>query len=236
MGYEGILAGGMMEALEALRRVLFLRDAQEQTLRHLLQRSRTLRAERGEVLFLRGEPCHGLYVVLEGAVRLYNSSANGREQVIGIERAGSAIGELPLFDGGNQPYSAEAMTASQLLFIPREHFVEVFHAHPELMHAALRALAIRVRRLLHLVEELSLHEVPERVARYLLTQARERGPCFTLDYTHAELAAQLGTVREVVTRTLNRFRKAGWIEIHNGQITVLDPEALQALACSEVSR
>jgi CRP-like cAMP-binding protein len=194
-----------MEAREALRRVLFLRDANDEVLRTLLARARIVKVQRGEVLFLRGEPCHGLHVVLDGAIRLYNSSSNGREQVIGVERSGSVIGELPLFDGGNQPYSAEAMSPSRLLFIPREHFLTVIHAHPELMQAALRALAIRIRRLLHLVEELSLHEVPERVARYLLAQAKERGACFTLDYTHAELAAQLGTVREVVTRTLNRF-------------------------------
>lgn len=219
-----------MEALGALRRVLFLRDADEEILRELLHRSRTVNAGRGEVLFLRGEPCQGLYVVLQGAVRLYNSSATGREQVIGVERGGSVIGELPLFDGGNQPYSAEAMVPSRLLFIPREHFLSVLHDHPELMQAALRALAIRVRRLLHLVEELSLHEVPERVARYLLAQEKEKGACFALDYTHAEIAAQLGTVREVVTRTLNRFRKAGWIAVQNGQITVLDRDALQALA------
>ncbi len=221
-----------MEALDALRRALFSREVSEEVLRGLLTRSRIVHATRGEVLFLRGEPCHGLYIVLEGAVRVYNSSSNGREQVIGVERSGSVIGELPLFDGGNQPYSAEAMSPSRLLFIPRDHFLSVMHAHPEMMQAALRALAIRVRRLLHLVEELSLHEVPERVARYLLSQAKERGACFTLDYTHAELAAQLGTVREVVTRTLNRFRKAGWIAVQNGQITVIDPEALQALASS----
>jgi CRP-like cAMP-binding protein len=219
-----------MEAREALRRVLFLRDANDELLRTLLARARIVKVQRGEVLFLRGEPCHGLHVVLDGAIRLYNSSSNGREQVIGVERSGSVIGELPLFDGGNQPYSAEAMSPSRLLFIPREHFLTVIHAHPELMQAALRALAIRIRRLLHLVEELSLHEVPERVARYLLAQAKERGACFTLDYTHAELAAQLGTVREVVTRTLNRFRKAGWISMQDGKITVLDPDALQALA------
>jgi CRP/FNR family transcriptional regulator len=219
-----------MEAREALRRVLFLRDANDEVLRTLLARARIVKVQRGEVLFLRGEPCHGLHVVLDGAIRLYNSSSNGREQVIGVERSGSVIGELPLFDGGNQPYSAEAMSPSRLLFIPREHFLTVIHAHPELMQAALRALAIRIRRLLHLVEELSLHEVPERVARYLLAQAKERGACFTLDYTHAELAAQLGTVREVVTRTLNRFRKAGWISIQDGKITVLDRDALQALA------
>jgi CRP/FNR family transcriptional regulator len=219
-----------MEAREALRRVLFLRDANDEVLRTLLARARIVKVQRGEVLFLRGEPCHGLHVVLDGAIRLYNSSSNGREQVIGVERSGSVIGELPLFDGGNQPYSAEAMSPSRLLFIPREHFLTVIHAHPDLMQAALRALAIRIRRLLHLVEELSLHEVPERVARYLLAQAKERGACFTLDYTHAELAAQLGTVREVVTRTLNRFRKAGWISIQDGKITVLDRDALQALA------
>jgi CRP/FNR family transcriptional regulator len=219
-----------MEAREALRRVLFLRDANDEVLRTLLARARIVKVQRGEVLFLRGEPCHGLHVVLDGAIRLYNSSSNGREQVIGVERSGSVIGELPLFDGGNQPYSAEAMSPSRLLFIPREHFLTVIHAHPELMQAALRALAIRIRRLLHLVEELSLHEVPERVARYLLAQAKERGACFTLDYTHAELAAQLGTVREVVTRTLNRFRKAGWISMQDGKITVLDRDALQALA------
>ncbi len=222
-----------MDALEALRRVLFLRDADETVLRSLLARARTVHVSRGEVLFLRGEPCHGLYIVLEGAIRLYNSSSNGREQVIGVERAGSVIGELPLFDGGNQPCSADAMTPSRLLFIPRDHFLSVLHAHPELMQASLRALAIRIRRLLHLVEEISLHEVPERIARYLLAQAKERGACFTLDYTHAELAAQLGTVREVVTRTLNRFRKAGWIAVQDGQVTVLDHDALQTLACAD---
>lgn len=219
-----------MEAMDALRRVLFLRDADEQVLRPLLARARPVRVARGEVLFLRGEPCHGLYVVLEGAIRLYNSAANGREQVIGVERTGAVIGELPLFDGGNQPYSAEAMSPSRLLFIPRDHFLNVLHSNPELMQASLRALAIRIRRLLYLVEELSLHEVPERIARYLLTQAQERGASFTLDYTHAEIASQLGTVREVVTRTLNRFRKAGWIAVQDGRITLLDRDALQALA------
>jgi len=219
-----------MEALDALRRVLYLRDANEEILRSLLTRARTVKVQRGEVLFLRGEPCHGLHVVLEGAVRLYSSGLNGREQVIGVEREGSVIGELPLFDGGNQPYSAEAMLPSRLLFIPREEFLNVIHRHPELMQAALRALAIRMRRLLYLVEELSLHEVPARIARYLLAQAQEKGACFPLDYTHAELAAQLGTVREVVTRTLNRFRKAGWIAMQNGKVTVIDRDALHALA------
>lgn len=219
-----------MEEREALRRTLLLREAAPQVVDELLSRSRTLQVGRGETLFLRGEPCYGLYVVLDGAIRLYNSNPNGREQVIGVERAGSVLGELPLFDGGNQPYSAEGIVPSRLLFIPREHFLEVFYRHPALMQSALRALAIRIRRLLHLVEELSLHEVPQRLARYLLDRYGEKGTCFTLDFTHAELAAQLGTVREVVTRTLNRFRKAGWIEMHNGRVSLVDLDALRALA------
>lgn len=222
-----------MEALEALRRVPFLRDADVFVLNQLLAHSRVVHAKKGEVLFLRGEPCHGAYVALEGAVRLYNSSADGREQVIEVERSGSLIGELPLFDGGKQPYCADAMMPTRLLFIPREHVLNALHSHPELAQAALRMLALRVRRLLHLVEELSLHGVPERIARYLLTVAKEKGARFTLGYTHAELAAQLGTVREVLTRTLNRFRKAGWIVVEDGQITVLDFEVLQQLARAE---
>lgn len=215
---------------EALKRTLLLRDAEQQVIEQLLSRSRIVEAARGETLFLRGEPCHGLFVVLEGAIRLYNSNPNGREQVIGIERSGSVIGELPLFDGGNQPYSAEALAPSRLLFVPRDHFWEILTKHPALMQSALRALAIRIRRLLHLVEELSLHEVPQRLASYLLSLYRQKGTCFTLDFTHAELAAQLGTVREVITRTLNRFRKAGWIEMRNGHICLVDLEALKALS------
>jgi CRP-like cAMP-binding protein len=133
------------------------------------------RFQKGELLFVAGEEAHGLYVVVEGAVRAFRESADGREQVVHVERAGATVAEVPVFDGGPFPSSVAAETDSTLLFIDKRDVRDLCREHPQIALAALKVLAGRLRRCAELVETLSLREVGQRLARLLLAEARARG-------------------------------------------------------------
>src|SRR5262249_4488104 len=149
------------------------------------------------------EPCSGLYVVEHGHVRIFKTSPSGREQGLTIDGPGSSVAELPVFDGGNYPASGAAMDEAALLFVSKQDFQALCLAHP---HVALRVLCVvgaRLRRLVGIIEELSFTTVRHRLASFLLRLAREegkttpRGVEITLPAGHQELAAQIGTVREL---------------------------------------
>src|ERR1035438_4605168 len=118
---------------------------------HLLQRQYLS----GELIFSEGDACSGLYVVQSGSVRIFKSSAGGREQVLSIDGPGSSIAELPVFDGGNYPASAQAVCDSTLLFFSRQDFQALCVQHPEVALKVLRVVGARLRRLVGIIEELS---------------------------------------------------------------------------------
>jgi CRP-like cAMP-binding protein len=189
-----------------------------------------------EVLFIAGERARGLYVIAEGSVRAFRASSDGREQVIHVERAVTTVAEVPVFDGGSYPSTVAAEESSKVYFLSREDVLNAAMAHPQLALAATRLLAARLRKCAELVENLSLREVGQRLASLLLSQARTKGVKtgqgieLKLDLTHNQLAARIGTVREVVTRTLVRLADDGLI-IHNGKkIAIPDISALSNYA------
>jgi len=198
--------------------------------------SRTVRQTKaaGEILFSEGEPCTGLYVVVSGRVRIFKMSPGGREQVLAIEGPGSSIAELPVFDGGNYPASASAVENSEVLFVSRTHFRAMCLAHPEFALKVLQLVGARLRRLVGIIEELSFSTVRHRLISRLLKQADTeghpgaRGQSFTLGATHQELAARIGTVRELVSRNMARLQAQGFIEISGPEITILDRASLEA--------
>jgi len=188
----------------------------------------------GQLLFSEGEPSKGLYLVAGGRVRIFKISQNGREQVLAIEGPGSSIAELPVFDGGAYPASAAAAEASELLFISRQDFRAICLEHPEVSLKVLQVVGARLRRLVGIIEELSFTTVRHRLISWLLRQAKAegyataRGPAFTLQASHQELAAQIGTVRELVSRNMARLQAQGFIEMNGREITILDREGLEA--------
>src|SRR5208283_1048393 len=99
----------------------------------------------GQSVFGEGEPCSGLYVVESGHVRIFKSSANGREQVLSIDGAGSSIAELPVFDGGNYPASVTAIDEAKLLFVSKQDFQALCLAHPQVALKVLRVVGARLR-------------------------------------------------------------------------------------------
>src|SRR5690606_35221150 len=123
----------------------------EDALEAVARRTVIRNVSRGTLLFRGGEPCQGLYVVLEGSVRVYRSNSEGREQVLHVQGPGQPLAEVPLMDGGPYPASARALEDSRVLFLPRSEFEWLYHNHPEIADAVIRELGRRLRRMVRLV-------------------------------------------------------------------------------------
>lgn len=187
----------------------------------------------GEVLFTEGERCKGLYIIVTGRVRIFKTSLNGREHVLALEGPGASVAELPVFDGGTYPASASAVDKTEALFVSREDLRAICLEKPEVALKMLQVVGVRLRRLVGIIEELSFTTVRHRLISWLIREARakgragDRGIVLTLDASHQELASQIGTVRELVSRNLARLQAQGFLEVNGREITILDAEGLE---------
>jgi CRP-like cAMP-binding protein len=218
------------EVITRLSEVPFLHGLPPEVLESVRRAGTVRRYERGEALFHRGAEAKGLFVVLRGTVRVYQIGDTGREHILTMEQPGSSVAELPLFDGGPYPANAEAAEESVLFTLGREHFADLLESQPKIAQQVIRTLSQRLRRLVQTVEGLALKEVRQRVAAVLLRLAQEHGPEFTLPATNEQLAAQLGTVREVVSRALHGFAHDGLVELDGRDVRVLDLQGLRERA------
>jgi CRP-like cAMP-binding protein len=217
----------------ALRRVTYFASLPASELDHLARRCTARSLALGETLFEEGDPCRGLFVVAEGRVEIRQISLRGREQVFHAEGPGAALGEGPLFDGGGYIASAVALTPGRVLFLPRAEVIALCRRHPDVALAMLETMARRVRHFAGIVADLAFRPVTERVARHL--HASVDGPIkpgtrIDLALTQAQLAARLGTVRELVARAFAQLEKEGVISRDRSRVTVRDPARLAALA------
>jgi CRP/FNR family cyclic AMP-dependent transcriptional regulator len=187
-----------------------------------------------QMVFGEGEPCAGLYVVERGNIRIFKSSAGGREQVLSIDGPGSSIAEVPVFDGGNYPASAAAVDHATLLFVGKQDFQALCLAHPEVALKVLRVVGARLRRLVGIIEELSFTTVRHRLVSFLLRLAQREGTAsaagleFSLPGSNQELAAQLGTVRELVSRNLSRLQAEGLLKLEGRRAVIPELKAFEA--------
>lgn len=185
----------------------------------------------GEALFFAGEGSQGMHVVVKGTVKVFVvSPGSGREVVLTVEHPFNAVAELVALDGGTYPASAEAAEDSEVLILEQAGFQQVLRERPGVALHLMRMLGRRLRRLVGLVEAISFQEVVHRLASYLLKQARGGVP-FTLD-TNGAIAAQLGTVPELVSRNLSRLHAGHAISMTGRTVTGLDHEQLEAMAHS----
>ena len=200
-------------------------------LRRLAARSAVREVRRGERIFEEGAPAEGLFVVIDGRVRIVRMSRSGREQILHSEGPRATLGEVPLLDGGGYVATAIAAEPSRLLYLPREAIIDTCRAHPDVALGIIRVLARRVRTFAGLVEQLSLKDLTARTAALLLAESRAAGSAtFDLRATRDELASRLGTVRELVSRSLGRLRTAGVVRVTGRRVTIVDARALADLA------
>jgi CRP/FNR family transcriptional regulator len=197
----------------------------------LVARSATRRVfDAGQVIFLEGEPCAGLYVVERGWLKVIKIGMDGREQVLQMLGPGDACNAISVFTTAPNQATVIALEASQVWLVRREPLLHMLDEHPALARQVVKDLAGRVMHLVQMVEDLSLRSVEARLARLLLELAEDETIQRRRWATQAEMAARLGTVPDVVNRALRKLAAAGLIFVERQQIQILDRTRLRVIA------
>ncbi|MGD9504900.1 MAG: Crp/Fnr family transcriptional regulator [Syntrophobacteraceae bacterium] len=188
--------------------------------------------DRGALIFSDGDDASGFYVVLSGRIKIYKLAPDGKEQILHLFGPGEPFGEVPVFTGERFPAHAEAMEKSSILYFPRAAFIELVRQEPSLALNMLAVLSKRLRLFTHLIESLSLKEVPGRLAAYLLylSDRSDDPSALRLDIPKGQLASLLGTIPETLSRILGRMAGQGIVEVEGRAIRLLDRSALEELA------
>lgn len=176
---------------------------------------------KGENLWVEGEATKGLWIVWKGTVKVYKLGEGGREQILAMEGPGRSVAELPVLDGLPYPASCAAMEDSIVLNMPPSTFHRIVESEPAVARAVIASLSMRLRRMVGLVQELSLKAVRDRLGGLLLELAKDQDT-FELPWNNQEIASRLGTVREIVSRTLSRMVHEGILEMDGRRVTILD--------------
>jgi CRP/FNR family transcriptional regulator len=185
----------------------------------------------GGQIFSEGDEGRGFYAVLTGRVKIFKLSPEGKEQILHLFGPGEIFGEVAVFTGQGFPAHAAAERTCSLLFFPREAFVDLIRRDATLSLGMLAVLSMRLRRFTRMVEDLSLKEVPGRLAAWLLYRGSAEGKdSVRLDLSKTQLAALLGTIPETLSRILTRMSRQGLIRTQGARITILDRESLEAIA------
>jgi CRP-like cAMP-binding protein len=185
---------------------------------------------RGEIVILEGEPCEAIYFVRAGRVKVFKTSPEGREQVLSIMKDGDTFNEVPIFDGGPNPASVEALDPTTLYLLSATDLHALMLELPSISRNVVRILASRLRQLVALVEDLSFRHVTGRVAKILLQQARDAAANGAGRLTQQQMATMAGTAREMVGRALKGLEQAGAIKMERGRIVIVDREILERLS------
>ena len=218
--------------LEFLRRVPYFADLGPAELQSIGECVFVRTAARAEMVLFEGEPPEHLYFVASGVVKVFKTSAEGKEQILSIVRPGESFNDVPVFDGGPNPAGARAMGPVVLFGIKAGDMATLLRDRPRVALNVVKVLAHRMRQLISLIEDLSFRHVIGRVARILLDYAGdETGDRPRL--TQQEMAAMAGTAREVVGRSLRALEEEGMISLDRHRIVIMDREALRNM--TEVS-
>ena len=188
--------------------------------------------EKGELIFSEGDPGNGFFIVAEGQVKIYKLSMEGKEHILHIFGPGEPFGEVPVFSGDVFPASAEAVKQCRVLFFPRERFIALITDDPTLALNMLAVLSKRLRQFTVQIENLSLKEVPGRLAGYLLllSEEQQNQSEVTLYISKGHLASFLGTIPETLSRILKKMSEQALIRVNGRNIRLLDLEGLELLA------
>jgi len=188
--------------------------------------------DKGKTIFLESDDCNGFYIVIAGKVKIYKVSLEGKEHILHIYGPGNPFGEVPVFSGRKFPANAETILKSHLLFIPRQAFVDLISEHPSLAMNMLAILSMRLRQFTVQIENLSLKEIPSRLASYLTYLADEQATVdfVSLTISKGQLASLLGTIPETLSRILTKMSKQDLIQVEGRNIKLLNRNGLEELA------
>ncbi len=191
--------------------------------------------KRGQTIFSEGDAGLGFYVVVSGLVKIYKLSLDGKEQILHIFEAGEPFAEAAVFAGVSFPAHALALKNSRVFFFPRTSFIEVIKNHPTLAMNMMAALSMRLKKFAHMIEALSLKEVPGRLASHILYLYDQQDDSDEVDLKIAKnhVASLLGTIPETLSRILTKMQKQELIRSSGSTIIILDHDGLEDLAAGE---
>jgi CRP-like cAMP-binding protein len=219
-----IISIELEEKCKVLRQSSYFARLEDAILNRLAQAT-TLRVyQRGEIICWQGDPCLGLCSIRQGHVKLFKLSPKGRELIIRVFESGESFNEVPVFDYGPNPVNVAALEDSQVWVVDAEVIRQCMQHHPEMAQAIIQNLSANLRMLVNVVEELSFYQVTNRLARLIGSLHPEQLQDQSI--TQDQLAARLGTVREVVARSLRDLERSGAIRVQRRQIQVLDEHIL----------
>lgn len=183
---------------------------------------------RGETIFFEGDEAKGFYIVTGGQVKVFKMNPLGKEYILHIFGAGEPIGEIPVFHNQPFPASAEALVKSRLVYFPKKDFVNLIEKHPSVSLNMLALLSMRLRQFASQIENLSLKEVPARLANYLIYVSEEQDNTDTIQLTvsKGQLASLLGTIPETLSRIFAKMSDEGLIRVEGRTITILNRAGL----------
>jgi CRP-like cAMP-binding protein len=215
----------------ALRRCSYFEKCSPEILQKLADGMVLVQYDPGEVIFWQSEECQGLYILEKGKVKLYKLSSMGRELIIRILEPGASFNEVPVFDHGGNEVNVATMEESEIWLIDKTILQQMTHQSTELAQAVITNLTRNLRTLVGLVEEVSFYQVTNRLARLLVQLPEEQlSGAQAQRLTQDIMAARLGTVREVVARSLRDLDRCGAIRVRRGKIYILDMALLNELA------
>ncbi|UCF87374.1 MAG: Crp/Fnr family transcriptional regulator [Nitrospiraceae bacterium] len=203
---------------------------------HMLERILVKRGfARGENVFTEGSESTGFYIILRGRVKVYKLSPEGKEQILHIVRPNELLGAVPAFSGSPYLAHADALEKTQTYFFPRKDFLALIKREPSVVMNMMANLAMRLQHFTRLIEDLSLREVPGRLAAYLLYLCDRTGcgNALEMDISKGQLASLLGTIPETLSRILRRLSEKKIIQVRGRKISLLNKKALQDIVGGE---
>lgn len=222
----------MEKTLDMIAAIPLFEGLPADQLEDLRQIAVTKHFSRGEAIFSEGDEGNGFYVVVDGMVKIFKLSFEGKEKILHIFGPGEPFGEVPVFTGEDFPAHAEAMAKCRLFFFPRNAFVDLIEQNPSLALNMLAILSMRLRQFTVQIEHLSLKEVPGRLAAYLLHLSDDTGGAnlVALTISKGQLASILGTIPETLSRIFARMTEQGLIQVDGRRIEIANRPGLEELA------
>ena len=221
----------LQQRADVLARTELFQAIDGATQRRIAEHAAERVVEPGQCLFGQDEPGDCMYILAEGAVKLFVSSRNGGIVELVRHRPPATFGEVALLDGGPRSASAEAVERSTLLVVTRPELLGLLRAEDHVAEALLRTLGTIVRRTTRQVSDLAFLDIQGRVARQLLVLAVDgHGVARTRQVTQAELACIVNGARQTVNQALRSLESQGYIRARGRSFEILDPERLEQLA------
>ncbi len=211
--------------IKTLKNNEYFDDLPESILREISKHMHLREYQRGDVLFWEGDPCDGLNIVQQGSAKIFRISLQGRQYIVRILQEGDTFAEVPAFDGETNPVNVEALEVCRVWVIDSEMLRGLVQAHPQFAQKVLVNFGRMLRGMVRMVSEMAFYQVTHRLARLIADELPQEKNL--PQWTQEQIAARLGTVREVVARSLKELERSGAIKIEDRRIHVADQEIFQ---------